>query len=101
MPCKYPELSGERYRELTGTDRDRYEWLVGFFLWSAEELLEFKAREDVWTINLQMLAKYHKEYLNSPEFKAHELKTYSAKTQALIRRAIESPQCFASEGDPE
>lgn len=91
LAVQYPELSRGEYQDLKGDDRERYEWLVGYFLWSAEELLEFKAKEDVWTINLQMLANYHREYLKSPAFMEHEFKTYSAKTQALIKAAIGAP----------
>jgi hypothetical protein len=91
LAVQYPELSRIEYKDLGGDDRERYEWLVGFFLWSAEELLEFKANEDVWTRNLQMLAGYYREYLKSDAFMKSESATYSAKTQALIKLAIGSP----------
>ncbi len=61
LAVQYPELSRGDYQDLKGDDRERYEWLVGYFLWSAEELLELKAKEDVWTTNLKMLASYHRE----------------------------------------
>jgi hypothetical protein len=90
---QYPELSAGNYETLQGTERERYEWLVGYLLWSAEELLEFvpTKKEDLWTQNLQMLVEYHREYFkNSSIFMTKEFDTYSAKTQALIRRAIAS-----------
>jgi hypothetical protein len=90
LAVQYPALSRGEYKDLSGDDREQYEWLVGFLLWSAEELLEFKAKEDVWTNNLQMLANYHREYFKSDAFMAQEFKTYSAKTQALIKRTIGS-----------
>jgi hypothetical protein len=90
---QYPELSDGKYETLQGIERERYEWLVGYLLWSAEELLDFvpTEKEDLWTKNLQMLANYHREYFeNSPSFMTDEFDTYSAKTQDLIRRAIAS-----------
>jgi hypothetical protein len=91
LAVQYPELSWDNYANLKGDNLERYKWLVGYFLWSAEELLEFTPKEDVWSRNLQMLAAYHREYLKSPEFMEHEFDTYSAKTRALIKRAIVSP----------
>jgi hypothetical protein len=88
LAAQYPELSRHNYESLKDDDLERYKWLVGYFLWSAEELLEFTPKEDVWSRNLQMLAGYHREYLKSPEFMEQEFGTYSAKTQALIKRAI-------------
>ena len=88
LAVQYPELSWNNYADLKGDNLERYKWLVGYFLWSTEELLEFTPKEDVWTNNLQMLADYHREYLRSQEFMAQEFSTYSAKTQALIKRAI-------------
>jgi hypothetical protein len=88
LAVQYPKLSLADYKDLVGDDREQYEWLVGYLLWSAEELLEFKAKEDVWTKNLQMLVGYHRDYLRTPAFMEHEFQTYSAKTQALIKKAI-------------
>jgi hypothetical protein len=93
LAVQYPELSECNYGALQGIERERYEWLVGYLLWSAEELLEFvpTEKEDLWTKNLQMLVDYHREYFkNSSIFMTKEFDTYSAKTQALIRRAIAS-----------
>jgi hypothetical protein len=90
LAVQYPELSRIPYDQLTDDNLERYKWLVGYLLWSAEELLEFKAKEDVWTRNLQMLVGYHREYLKSPEFIEQELGTYSLKMQALINRVIAS-----------
>jgi len=91
LAVQYPELSWNNYENLKGDDLERYKWLIGYFLWSAEELLEFTPKEDVWGRNLQMLAENHREYLKSADFMDHEFGTYSAKTQALIKRAIASP----------
>jgi hypothetical protein len=92
LAVHYPELSSGHYATLQGTELERYKWLVGYFLWSAEELLEFlpTAKQDLWTTNLQMLADYHREYFNTPTFMAKEFVTYSQKTQELITRAIAS-----------
>jgi hypothetical protein len=91
LAVQYPNLSSANYQNLKGDDLEQYKWLVGYFLWSAEELLEFTPKEDVWGRNLQMLAGFHREYLRSPEFMEQEFGTYSAETQALIKRAIASP----------
>jgi hypothetical protein len=88
LAVQYPELSTTEYDQLKGDDLERYKWLVGYLLWSAEELIEFRSREDVWTRNLHMLIGYHREYLKSQEFREQELGTYSAKMQALINNVI-------------
>jgi hypothetical protein len=93
LAVQYPELSWNNYKTLKGDDLERYKWLVGYLLWSTEELLEFKAKEDVWTRNLRMLAGYHRDYLMSPEFLEQELDTYSAKAQAHIKSVIEATPC--------
>jgi hypothetical protein len=91
LAVQYPELSWSNYPNLTGHDLEQYKWLVGYFLWSAEEMLEFTSKEDVWTKNLQMLANHYREYLKSSEFMEQEFGTYSKKTQDLINRAIALP----------
>jgi hypothetical protein len=90
LAVQYPELSWNNYESLTGDDLERYKWLVGYFLWSAEELLEYTPREDVWRRNLEMLAGYHREYLKSPDFMSREFETYSGKTKELIKRVVKS-----------
>jgi hypothetical protein len=90
LAVQYPEYAAGDYETLQAIERERYRWLVGYLLWSAEELLEFVAieDEDLWTKNLQLLVSYHREYFkNCPKFMEEEFDTYSAKTQALIRRA--------------
>jgi ketosteroid isomerase-like protein len=91
LAVRYAELYRGEYKDLKDDKREQFEWLAGFFLWSAEELLEFKAKEDVWTKNLLMIARYHRDYLRSPTFMDHEFGTYSEKTQALIKQAISEP----------
>ncbi|MFX7110133.1 hypothetical protein ABTI26_19495, partial [Acinetobacter baumannii] len=78
------------FSQLQGEELERYKWLVGYLLWSAEELLEFDPKEGAWTRNLKMLMKHHGDYLKSPEFNAQELGTYSAKTQSFIKDAVAS-----------
>ena len=100
LAVQYPELSGADYRALQGADLERYKWFVGYFLWSAEELLEFTLAEDAWGRNLQMLADDHGEYFkSSPMFMTKEFDTYSDKTQALIKRAIASGAGSQNAGD--
>ena len=91
LAVQYPELSGTNFRSLQGNDLERYEWFVGYFLWSADELLELETLESEWGRNLQLLADYHGEYFKtSVPFMSKEFNTYSSKTQALIKRAIAS-----------
>jgi hypothetical protein len=93
LAVQYPELAAGDYATLQGIELERYEWLVGYLLWSAEELLEFvpTENEDVWTANLQLLTNYHREYFKkSQTFMKNEFDTYSVKTQSLITRAIAS-----------
>jgi len=91
LAVQYPTLAQGNNGDLQGSDLEQYKWLVGYLLWSAEELLELKQKEDVWTDNLRLLLGYHREYLSSDEFTKLELKTYSAKTQSLIREVIVRP----------
>lgn len=88
LAVQYPELAQGNDGNLKGNELERYKWLVGYLLWATEELLELKQTEDVWTDNLKMLLGYHYQYLSSEEFMGREIKTYSAKTQALIRQVI-------------
>lgn len=91
LAVQYPTLAQGNNGELKGNELEQYKWLVGYLLWSAEELLELKQKEDVWTDNLKLLLSYHREYLSSGEFMGLELKTYSAKTQDLIREVTMRP----------
>jgi hypothetical protein len=88
LAVQYPELAQGNDGTLKGNELERYKWLVGYLLWSTEELLELKQTEDVWTDNLKMLLGYHYDYLSSEEFTGQELKTYSTKTRALIQQVI-------------
>jgi nitrate reductase gamma subunit len=93
LAVEHPELSAGNYEVVAKDDKllEQYEWFVGYFLWAAEELFEFAPQEDVWGRNLQMLANYHCAYFkNSTDFMTREFGTYSAKTRALIDRAIAS-----------
>ncbi|ERF85202.1 hypothetical protein JQ559_10575 [Bradyrhizobium viridifuturi] len=90
LAVQYPKLSQGDFSQLQGEELERYKWLVGYLLWSAEELLEFDPKEGAWTRNLKMLMKHHGDYLKSPEFNAQELGTYSAKTQSFIKDAVAS-----------
>ncbi len=90
LAVQYPELSATDFRSLQGNDLERYEWFVGYFLWSADELLELETLESEWGRNLQMLADYHRDYFKTPQFMSKEYNTYSSTTQALIKSAIAS-----------
>src|ERR1700749_4272557 len=57
LAVQHPELIGENYASLKDNSLERYKWLGGYLLWSVEELLEFRAKEYVWTKNLDTLVK--------------------------------------------
>lgn len=39
LAVQYPKLSQGDFSQLQGEELERYKWLVGYLLWSAEELL--------------------------------------------------------------
>lgn len=93
LAVQYPELSSTNFQSLKGDQLERYEWFVGYFLWSADELLELEALDSEWGRNLQLLADYHGDYFaTSPPFISKELETYSLKTREMIKRAIAAPR---------
>jgi hypothetical protein len=91
LAVQYPDLSGGNYESVRqGGNLERYEWFVSYFLCAAEEMLEL-APPAAWKRNLEMIAKDHSAYFkNHRNFRDNELGSYSAETQALIERAIES-----------
>jgi hypothetical protein len=89
LAVQHPEFACADYKDLSDVERERYEWLVGYLLWSIEELLEFKAGDDVWTKSLRLHLSYHRDYLASPsDFKEEEFQTYSRRTQDFIDQTI-------------
>ena len=91
LAVEYPQLSGGNYQTvLEEGNQERYEWFVAYFLWAAEEVFELGPREALWHRNLQMFANDHSAYFKSTDFMDKEFGNYSAKTRALIERAIAS-----------
>jgi hypothetical protein len=42
-------------------EQDEYEWFIGYFLWAAEEILEYSGKN--WESNLRLHATYHKDWI--------------------------------------
>lgn len=89
LAVEYPELAEGSYQAIIKSGKkDKYEWFVGYFLWAAEEILDYAEKDSTWVFNLQMVAKKHRDYFLTTEFQA-ELPGYSNKIQSLIERAIQ------------
>ena len=84
LTVTHPDLAEGRPKK---DDHERYEWFVGYFLWAAEEILEFCPDDEAWRNNLQMLAKFHGPYFRSTEFTKEEYNSYSPLARALIDEA--------------
>ena len=66
-----------------------YEWFVGYFLWAAEEILEYSRKG--WEANLRLHMTYHKDYLkNDQRFRNEDFPTYNDNVQKMIRDVVGS-----------
>ncbi|MGA7717752.1 MAG: hypothetical protein WA832_13135 [Bradyrhizobium sp.] len=69
---------------------DKYEWFVAYFLWAAEEILEYSPA--FWRPNLLLHANYHKAYLrDNQRFRREDYPVYSPAIQALIDETVRTP----------
>jgi hypothetical protein len=86
-----PDLAagGKHEAFVRNAKKERYEWFVAYFLWAAEEILDFAGTDKIWWDNLLSQAKQHRDYLNKSEFRDKELGGYSEKVKTLVERAIE------------
>jgi hypothetical protein len=89
-----PDLAAGDYQSLPPAKREQYEWFVGYFLWAAEEILDYAKNDPTWEINLELNAKRHLEYFrNDKRFNEIELRGYRANVRNLIERVIwQSPE---------
>lgn len=70
----------------------KYEW----FVWAAEEILEYKKKDKTWRRNLQLIANKHREYFtNNKEFQEIEIHGYSPSVKDLVKRVIQQEDCSA------
>jgi hypothetical protein len=79
-----PDLA---YGKPNSGKQNEYEWFVGYFLWAAEEILEYSRKD--WEANLRLHMTYHKDFLkNDQRFRNEDLPTYSAAVRALIDEVV-------------
>jgi hypothetical protein len=77
---QYPDLA---YGKPTSGKQQEYEWFVAYFLWAAEEILEYSDKD--WETNLRLHMTYHKDFLkNDQRFRTEDFYAYSGAVQALI-----------------
>jgi hypothetical protein len=85
-----PDLAAGNYQSLSLERQQKYEWFVGYFLWGAEEILDYAKKDKLWKLNLEINAKRHREYFkNNKEFREVEINGYKPNVQALIERVIQ------------
>jgi hypothetical protein len=92
LAFEHPDLAEGDYQRLVQAGKaDKHSWFVGYFLWAAEEILEYAPRNRQRRKNLQMQADKHRAYFEENEvFNKVEKGTYSRRTRKLIERAIQS-----------
>jgi hypothetical protein len=85
------DLAEGDYQALVKKEKSReYEWFVGYFLWAAEEILDYAPKDAIWQFNLQLNAKNHREYfMNNKKFREVEINGYKPNVRALIERVIQ------------
>jgi hypothetical protein len=77
---QYPDLADGKP---TSGKQDEYEWFVAYFLWAAEEILEYSGKD--WETNLRLHMTYHKDFLKSDQtFRNEDFYAYSGAVQRLI-----------------
>jgi hypothetical protein len=83
-----PDLAAGDYLALCRAEKkESYEWFVAYFLWAAEEILNFARRDKIWWDNLVGQAEQHRQYFETPQFKK-ELRGYSEKVKDLVNDAL-------------
>ena len=90
LAFEHPDFAAGNYERIVKNGKLlQYTWFVGYFLWAAEEILEYARNEAEWRENLQMQANLHRVYFNEdPDFMKTEFKTYSFQARRLIEQAI-------------
>ena len=87
LAVEYPELAEGKYQALARAgQKHKYEWFVAYFLWAAEEILDFD--EKGWKRNLEAVAKKHCTYFQTSEFQNEELPLYNEKARALVKAVL-------------
>ena len=77
------------YGEPPPEDQKKYEWFVAYFLWAAEEVLQY---DQDWRPNLLLHAGYHKAYFRDNErFRREDYHAYHPTARALIDEAVRVP----------
>ncbi len=84
LGVQYPDLASGKP---TPGKQVEYEWFVAYFLWAAEEILEYSGED--WDANLRLHMTYHKDFLkNDQRFYNEDFPTYSRAVQTLIRDVV-------------
>jgi hypothetical protein len=85
---QHPELAEGKP---PAAQHDEYSWFVAYFLWTAEEILDYSPRK--WRKNLAIHIRYHSQYLLTDQrFRKEDLPTYSAPLRRLLRGTLGEPQ---------
>lgn len=88
LAIKYPELSEPvNFANLQGTEFNRYQWFVGYFLNSFDEILEHSSNQ-LWLIEFEQFCTLHKDYMLHPKFLNEEINHYSDRLAGLTKHNI-------------
>jgi hypothetical protein len=68
----------------------KYDWFVAYFLWAAEEVLNYDQEE--WQRNLEAVAMKHCDYFQTPQFQKEELPLYTNKARTLVESVLAKKQ---------
>jgi hypothetical protein len=83
LAIEHADLAEGDYQAIKRNGRQaKYDWFVAYFLWAAEEILDYDEKE--WQKNLEAVAAKHCEYFQTPEFQNKELPLYTDKAKALV-----------------
>jgi hypothetical protein len=86
----HPELYGGAWTDGslgTPSERQKYIYYLGAFLWAAEEILREFPKSLIWNETILVTVKEHKDYFSSDQFMT-EIKGYPTELIDLIRRGV-------------
>jgi hypothetical protein len=87
LAVEHPDLAEGDYQAIKQKGlQAKYDWFVAYFLWAAEEILNYDPKE--WQKNLEAVAIKHCEYFRTSEFQNEELPLYTDTARALVGSAL-------------
>jgi hypothetical protein len=91
LAFEHPDLAAGDYQLLLKNGRKQeYEWFVGYFLWAAEEILDYANNDATWQFNIQWQANKHRDYFKEdPEFLKSEIQGYNKIVKTIVERAVQ------------